>query len=186
MLRLFILTSFLLLNLYACEGGYFSCIAKIKDSQTIEDNTLYIPVKNDKLLVYSQYKPKAKILKYDPFSLNMRLQLGSAIVNDKVSKEGKILKNQIGLNSLGVYSTRFVKAALITSSCCSLEGIYTTRGVIQKEFIAYGLLKGDQPLQVNSVEVKNQNELLQYIENFKDFSSLLFSRRNFHFFVDIK
>ncbi len=326
MLRLFILTSFLLLNLYACEGGYFSCIAKIKDSQTIQDNTLYIPVKNDKLLVYSQYKPKTKILKYDPFlslyliedkkkfyypfSVNMRLQLGSAIVNDKVSKEGKILKNQIGLNSLGVYSTRFAKAALITSSCCSLEGIYTTRGVIQKEyikrflssapatysdigirvknedgfvivsasnpylennllkkddcivefdgrkvkvasnfmrqvlfsqigskhtikikrglkfmtfkvlsskrfgggmisdtflehkgiyfddslhivglsqeFIAYGLLKGDQLLQANSVEVKSQNELLQYIENFKDFSSLLFSRRNFQFFVDIK
>ncbi|MBL1243014.1 MAG: PDZ domain-containing protein [Sulfurimonas sp.] len=326
MLRLFILTNLLLLNLYACQGGYFSCIAKVKDSQTIQYNSLYIPVENNKLLVYSKDKPKAKILKYDPFlslyliedkkkfkypfSVNMRLQLGSAIVNDKVSKEGKILKNQIGLNSLGIYSTRFTKAALITSSCCSLEGIYTPRGVIQKEyikrflskapvtysdigirvkneggfvmvsasnpylennplkkddcivefdgrkvkaasvfmrqvlfskigskhtikvkrgtkymtfkvlsssrygggmisdtflehkgiyfddslhivglskeFIDYGLLIGDQLLQVNSVEVKNQNELRKYIENFKDFSSLLFSRRNFQFFVDIK
>jgi len=323
---LFILTSLLLLNLYACQGGYFSCIAKIKDSKTIQNKALYIPVKNNKLLVYSKYKPKAKILKHDPFlslyliedkkkfkypfSVNMRQQLGSAIVNDKVSKEGKILKNQIGLNSLGVYSTRFSTAALITSSCCSLEGIYTPRGVIQKEyiqrflskepatysdigirvkneagfvivstsnpylknnplkkddcilefdgkkvkaasifmrrvlfskigskhtvkvkrgskymtfkvvsslrygggmisdtflehkgiyfdetlhivglnqeFIDYGLLLGDQLLQVNGVKVKNQNELLSYIENFKDFSSLLFSRRNFQFFVDIK
>ncbi|MDF1882426.1 PDZ domain-containing protein [Sulfurimonas sp. SAG-AH-194-C21] len=326
MKTLFILTTFLLLNLYACQGGYFSCIAKIKDSQTIQKNSLYIPVKNNKLLVYSKYKPKAKILKYDPFlslyliedkkkfqypfSINMRLQLGSAIVNDKVSKEGKTLKNQIGLNSLALYSTKFTKPALITSSCCSLEGISTPRGVIQKEyiqrflssspatysdigirvknedgfvivsasnpylqnnplkkddcivefdgkkvhaasvfmrsvlfsklgskhtikikrgkkfmtfkvtsskrygggmisdtflehkgiyfdetlhivglsqeFIDYGLVLGDQLLQVNTIEVKNQNELLRYIENFKDFSSLLFSRRNFQFFVNIK
>ncbi len=96
MLRLFILTNLLLLNLYAYQGGYFSYIAKVKDSQTIQYNSLYIPVKNNKLLVYSKDKPKAKILKYDPY------------------------------------------------------------------------------------------ELRKYIENFKDFSSLLFSRRNFQFFVDIK
>ncbi len=326
MLRLFVLTNLLLLNLYACENGYFSCIAKIKDSKTIQNNSLYIPVTNNRLLVYSKYKPNAEILKYDPFlslyliadkkrfkypfEINMRLQLGSAIVNDKVSIEGKILKNQIGLNSLGVYSTKFVNVALITNSCCSLEGIATPYGIIQKEyikrflsntpvvyssigirvenedglvrvsasnpyldsnpfkkddviveldgkkvnaasvfirhilfskiaskhtvkikrgskfmtfkvisfkrygggrlsdtfleqkgiyfdeslhivrlseyFIEFGLIIGDQLLQVNGTKVKNQNELLRYIENFKDFSSLLFSRRNFQFFVDIK
>jgi len=323
---LLILTSLLLLDIYACQYGYFSCIAKIKDSETIQNSALYIPVKNNKLLVYSTYKPKAKILKYDPFlsfyliedkkkfkypfSVNMWLELGSAIVNNKVFKEGKILKNQIGLNSLAVYSTSFSKPALITSSCCSLEGIYTPCGVIQKEyikrflskspaiysdigirvkneacfvivsasnpyleknplkkddcvlefdgkkvsaasvfirrvlfskigskhtvkvkcgseymtfkvvsslrygggmisdnflehkgiyfdetlhivelsqaFIDYGLVLSDQLLQVNGVKVKNQNELLSYIENFREFSSLLFLRRNFQFFVDIK
>ncbi|MDF1876559.1 PDZ domain-containing protein [Sulfurimonas sp. SAG-AH-194-L11] len=326
MIRLFVLTNFLLLNLYACQGGYFSCIEKIKDSKTVQNSSLYIPVKNNKLLVYSKEKPKTKILKYDPFLslyliedtkkfkypflINMRLQLGSAIVNDKLSKEGKIVKNQIGLNSLALYSTKLTKLALITSSCCSLEGIATPRGVIQKEyikrflsaspatysdigirvknengfvvvsaanpylennplqkgdcivefdskkvraasvfmrhvlfsklgskhtikikrgnkfmtfkvvsskrygggmvsdtflehkgiyfddtlhivalskeFIDYGLLLGDQLLQVNAIDVTNQNELLRYIENFKDFSLLLFSRRNFQFFVNIK
>ena len=326
MFRLFVLANLLLLNLYACQGGYNSCIAKIKDSRTLQDNSLYIPLKNNQVLVYSKCKPKAKILKQDPFlslylienkhnfkfpfSVNMRLQLGTAIVNDRVAKEGKILTNQIGLNKLGVYSTTFDKPALITSSCCSLEGIATPRGIIQKEyikrflskapaayatigirvknengfvlvsasnpyltnnpfkkddcivaldgksikeastlmrnilfskvgshhtvkvkreskfmtfkvksskrygggnisdtflehkgiyfdeklhitslskhFIEYGLQKGDQLLQVNGVKVKNQDELLRYIENFKDFSSLLFSRRNFQFFVKIK
>jgi len=324
--RLFVLIHLLLLNLYACQGGYFSCIAKIKDSHTVKNSALYIPVKNNRLLVYSKQKPKAKILKYDPFlslyliedrkkfpypfEVNMRLQLGSALVNDKVSKEGKILKNQIGLNSLAQYSVKFPKPALVTSSCCSLEGIATPRGVIQKEyikrflskdsatyadigvrvknedgfvivsasnpylednplkkgdyivafdgekikaasifmrrvlfskigsmhtitikrsgkllhlkvkstkrygggvisdtflehkgiyfdeslrivglseyFVNYGLLVGDKLLQVNGVEVQNQKELLAYIENFKEFSSLLFSRRNFQFFVNIK
>lgn len=326
MLHLFVLANLLLLNIYACEGGYFSCIEKIKDSHTIQNNSLYIPVKNNKLLVYSPYEPQGKILKYDPFlslylmedkkkfhypfSINMRLQLGSAIVNDRVSKEGKILTNQIGLNTLAVYTTNFKNPALITSSCCSLEGIATPRGVISKEyikrflssepatyasigirvknekgfvivsasnpylqnnllqkddciiefdgkkvkvasvfmrsvlfskigshhtikikrdkklmtfkvvsskrygggdisdtflehkgiyfdktlhivrlsehFLKYGLLVGDQLLQVNGVQVKNQDELLRYIENFKEFSSLLFSRRNFQFFVNIK
>jgi len=325
-LRLFILLHLLLLNIYACQGGYSSCIAKIKDSHTIQKNALYIPVSKHRLLVYSKQKPQAKILKYDPFlslylikdeakftypfSVNMRLQLGTAIVNNKTSKEGKTLTNQIGLNSLAHYTAKFAKPALITSSCCALEGIATSNGVIQKEylkrflskapatyadigvrvknekgfvivsasnpylednpfkkndcivefdgkkvkaasvfmrkvlfskigskhtvkikrgkkfidvsimsskrfgggavsdtfleqkgiyfdktlhivglskhFIKFGLVLGDQLLQVNGVKVKNQAELLHYIENFKDFSSLLFSRRNFQFFVNIK
>ncbi len=326
MLRLFVLAHLLLLNLYACQGGYFSCIAKIKDSHTIQNSSLYIPVKNNKLLIYSKSRPKSKILKYDPFlslyliedkknfaypfDVNMRLQLGTAIVNDRVSREGKIIQNQIGLNSLARYSVSFKSPALITSSCCSLEGIATSNGVIQKEyikrflskapatyadigirvknengfvivsasnpylknnplkkddcilefdgkkvkaasvfmrhvlfskigskhnieikrdkkimnfsvtsskrygggnvsdtflehkgiyfdetlhivelseeFIEYGLIVGDKLLQVNGVGVSNQKELRAYIENFKEFSSLLFSRRNFQFFVNIK
>lgn len=326
MFRLFIAFNLLLLNLLACEGGYSSCIAKIKDSKTIQAHSLYIPVKNNKLLVYSSHKPNAKILKHDPFlslyliedrkkfqypfDINMRLQLGSAVVTSKSSKEGKILYNQIGLNSLGVYSTKLNRPAIITSSCCSLEGIVTPKGVIQKEyikrflskssaeysdigirvkndkgnvvvsasdpylennpfkkgdsivafdgkkvkaasvfmrkvlfskvgskhtvkvkrhgkilsfkvvtskrhgggdisdtflehkgiyfdeslhivrlsqhFIDYGLLIGDQLMQVNGVKVTSQDELLRYIEDFKDFSSLLFSRKNFQFFVNIK
>lgn len=326
MLRLFVLVNLLLLNLYACKGAYNYCIAKIKDSRTLQNNSLYIPIENNKVLVYSKSRPKAKILKHDPFlslylienkhnfnypfSLNMRLQLGTAIINDRVAKEGKITQSQIGLNQLGVYSTKLREVALITSSCCSLVGIATPRGIIQKEyikrflldkpttyatigirvknekgfilvsasnpylkdnplkkddrivafdgkkikdaavfmrsvlfskigsqhtikvkrgskfmtfkvvsskrygggnisdtflehkgiyfdkklhvtslskhFIEYGLQKGDQLLAVNGVEVKNQDELLRYNKNFKEFSSLLFSRRNFQFFVNIK
>jgi len=324
--RLFTLLSLLFLNSFACQGGYNSCIAKIQDSKTIHDNSLYIPVKNNRLLIYSKTKPKAKILKYDPFlslylvpdpkkfaypfEVNMRLQLGSAIVTNKRAKEGKILHNQVGLNRLAIYSEKLKTPALITSSCCSLEAIVTSDGVIQKEYIkrflsktpstyadigirvknekgyvivkarnpyikdnlfekgdcivafdgkkvttassfmrsvlfskigskhrvrvkrngkfinfsvvsskrygggaisdtfleqkgiyfdktlhiiklskqfkSYGMLLGDQLLQVNGVTVKNQEELLQYIEDFKDFSLLLFERNKFQFFVNIK
>jgi hypothetical protein len=324
--RLFTLLTLLFLNSFACQGGYNSCIAKIKDSHTIQNNSLYIPVKNHKLLVYSQTKPNAKILKYDPFlslyliedrkkfpypfDINMRLQLGTAVVNNKKAKEGKILHNQVGLNQLATYNAHLKTPALITSSCCSLEGIATSRGVIQKEYIkrflskspaeysdigirvindvglvvvsasnpyistnpfkkgdcivmfdrrkvtnaslfmqkvlfskigskhkvkvkrnakfitldvtsfkrygggsvsdtfleqkgiyfdetlhivklsqhfkSYGMLLGDQLLQVNGMKVKNKNELLHYIEDFKDFSSLLFERNKFQFFVNIK
>lgn len=326
MLRLFVAFHLLLLNLIACQGGYASCVAKVKDSKTIQSDSLFIPVKNSKLLVYSPRRPQGKILKEDPFlslyllnkeqkfnypfDINMRLQLGSAVVNERDSKEGKFLRNQIGLNSLALYSSKLSMPALITSSCCSLEGIVTHNGVIQKEyikrflsnetpeygdigirvknekglvivsarnpyleknpfekgdsilsydgtkikaasvfarkvlfsklgskhsikvnrngkvinfeveiskrhgggaisdtflehkgiyfddllhivklsnfFLEYGLLVGDKLIQVNGVRVENQDELREYIEDFKDFSTLLFSRRNFQFFVNIK
>jgi len=326
LLRLLLLCNLFLLNLFACQGGYYSCVQKVKDSHTIQKNSLYIPVKNHKILVYSQKKPAGKILKEDPFlslylikatksfaypfDVNMRLQLGTAIVNAKRAQEGKILKHQIGLNSLARYSAKVKLPALITSSCCSLEGIVTPRGVIEKEYLQrflsnasckyaslgirvqdeqgfvivsasnpylkrnpfkkgdcilsfdgkkakkaslfmrkvlfskigskhrvkikrngkimklnvtmverfgggdvsdtfleykgiyfdenlnivklsqyfreYGLKIGDRLMQVNGTLVTSEDELRKYIEDFKDFSSLLFSRNNFQFFVNIK
>ena len=297
----------------------------MKDSSVIGTNYISIPVKGNRLLVYSHCNPDAKVLKYDPFlslyliedrkkfaypfDVNMRLQLGSAMVSDKAAREGKILKNQVGLNKLATYSEKLIKPSLLTSSCCALEGIVTPNGIIQKEYIKrflskapatyadigirvkndagfvivsasnpylkdnpfkkgdcivsfdgkkvkaasvfmknvlfsklgskhkvkikrdgkfidvgvtstlrygggdlsdtfleqkgiyfddslhiiklskeyekYGMLLGDQLLQVNGTRVKNQEELLHYIENFKLFSSLLFERRKFQFFVNI-
>jgi len=325
-IRLFIILNLLLLNLYACKGGYSSCIQKINDATTIQNNSLSIPVRKDVRLVYSRCRPKAKILKYDPFlslyliedksgfaynfDINMRLQLGVAAVNKTKAKEGKIVKEQVGLNSLATFSEKVKTPALITSSCCSLEGIITPNGIIQKEYLrrfissssadysdigvrvhdekshivvtasnpylkdnllkigdrileydgkkmknssifmrkvlfskigtkhsvkikrgkklmtlsartkkrdgggeisdtflefsgiffnkklevvrlsenftAYGLVLGDRLVQVHGVRVKTQNELRKYIQNYKDFSSLLFERRNFEFFVNIK
>jgi len=325
-IRLFILLSLLLLNLYACKGGYSSCIQKINDSTTIQNNSLLIPVRKDVRLVYSHNTPNAKILKYDPFlslyliedksgfaynfDINMRLQLGIAAVNKTEAKEGKILKEQVGLNSLATFSEKVKTPALITSSCCSLEGIMTPNGIIQKEYLkrfistasadyadigvrvhdenshiiviasnpylkdnflkigdcilaldgermkkssifmrkvlfskigtehivkikrgkkiislstmsrkrdgggeisdtflefsgiyfnkklevvrlsenftAYGLVLGDRLVQVHGVRVKTQDELRKYIQDYKDFSNLLFERRNFEFFVNIK
>jgi hypothetical protein len=324
--RLFILLNILLLNLFACQGGYATCVAKVNDSKTFLGSVLSIPVKNHQRLIYSKQTPNAKILKHDPFlslylvedrsnfaypfELNMRLQLGTAAVDNKTAIEGKIKKHQVGLNRLASWSEKVQSLAVITSSCCSLEGIVTPRGIIEKEYIqrflssesseygdigirvkdeknlvvvsasdpfmrdnmfekgdcifsfdgkkvknassfmrsilfskigskhkikikrnsklidinvvvekrygggdisdtfleskgiyfdeslhivrlseyfkAYGLLIGDRLIQVNGITVKNEDELLRYIEDFKDFSSLLFERNMFQFFVNIK
>ena len=171
MFRLFVLFNLLLLNIYACQGGYFSCVKKIKDSHTIHKNSLYIPVKNHKILVYSKCKPNAKILKYDPFlslyliedrkkfpypfDINMRLQLGSAVVTDKRSTEGRILKNQIGLNRLAMFSEKIITPSLLTSSCCSLEGVVTPNGIIQKEYIQRFLSSAPSTYADIGIRVKN-------------------------------
>jgi len=325
-IRLFVLFNLLFLNLYACKGGYTSCIQKINDSTTIQNNSLSIPVRKDVRLVYSKCKPKAKILKHDPFlslyliedksgfaynfDINMRLQLGVASVSKVNAVEGKIVKRQVGLNTLATFSEKTQTPALLTSSCCSLEGLVTPYGIIQKdylkrfisnesadysdigvrvrdekgfviviasnpymkenlikkgdcivafdgkkvkdsatfmqkvlfskvgskhsvkikrdskfhifkvttkkrdgggeisdtflefrgiffnkklevvelssEFVKYGLLLGDKLVQVNGVRINNQDELRNYIEDYKIFSALLFERKNFEFFVNIK
>jgi len=324
-IRLVLLLNLLLLNLYACKGGYASCIQKIDDSNSIQNNFLSIPVINNKRLIYSKQRPNAKILKHDPFlslylvedrsdfkydfEINMRLQLGVAAVNKTEAIEGKIVKRQIGLNHLATFSEKVISPALLLSSCCSLEGIVTPKGIIQREYLKrfisssksaysdigirvkdkrgvlvtasnpyiknnhikkgdyiisldsrkvksaasfmqkilfspvgskhtikikrgskyytykmktqkrkgggqisdtfleyrgiffnkkleivklstefkkYGLLKKDRLIQVNGVEVHNQDELRKYIENYKNFSKLLFERKNFEFFVNIK
>lgn len=316
----------LFVSLEACKGGYDSCVQKINDSDTLQGDSLLIPVKNHKRLIYSRETPNAKILKHDPFlslylvedkthfaypfDINMRLQLGRAAVDNKKAVEGEITHHQIGLNTLALWSEAIDTPALLTSSCCSLEGIVTPSGIIEKEYIRrflsqqsseysdigirvkqsqrrvvvsasdpylhknpfkkgdtilalngkrvssaalfmreilfskigtkhtiriqrsgksidvevlshkrygggaisdtfleskgiyfdrelhivklsdnfkeYGMLVGDRLVQVNGVTIKTQEELLRYIEDFKDFSTLLFERRNFQFFVKIK
>ena len=65
----------------------------------------------------------------------MRLQLGTAMINDTKMCEGKFVKNQVGLNQLALYSEPLITPAIVSSSCCSLEGVVTPRGIIQKEYI---------------------------------------------------
>ncbi|WP_297484056.1 PDZ domain-containing protein [Sulfurimonas sp.] len=327
MLRLFILAQLFLLSLYACDGTFSSCIHKIKDSQSIYKNRPAVVVKNHQRIVYSRQIPNAAIVKYDPFlslyliedrtnfrypfTFDNKLQLHTAIVNAHEAKAGKFIKKQIGLDSFGKYSASLSKAALILNSCCSLEGIVTSNGIIKKAYLKhflnakkvvygdigirvkenkngsvlvtasdpfiknnpfkkgdyiilydgkkignaaelmrkilfsdigskhsvtikrdtkfitfkvkihkrygggylsdtfleqkgiyfdkalhitrlygsfknYGLKVGDKLIKVNAVAVNNQEQLRLYIEKYKDYSSLLFERNKFQFFVNIK
>lgn len=327
MLRFFLALHLLFFNLYACKGGFTSCVQKAKDANVVQNASLSIPVASKQTLVYTHKTPKAKIIKYDPFlslyiikeqknfpypyDITMRLELATAILNEKQAKAGKFLQKQVGLNSLGIYSQSLnAYPALISNTCCSLEGIVTKKGVIEKVYIEHfintkevaysdigirvidikgfvvvnasdpfmkgnpflvndrivaydkkkvdsaatlmqkilfsrigsqhivkvkrgdkfltfmvvsqkrygggflsdtfleqkgiyfdqtlhvkrvekefqnlGLRLGDRLIQVNGVRVNNQKELRKYIQNFKDYSSLLFQRNNFQFFVNIK
>lgn len=326
MFRLFVLFHLLLTSLFACQDSYHACLQKAKDTNAIRKNSLSIPLVNNKRLIYSLASPKQKVLKHDPFlglylvehktkapyyfAIGMPLQLGLGVVDKQRAQEGKILKNQIGLNTLARINQKYEGPALLTNSCCTLEGIAGKEGVIQKEYIEhflakspleygdigvrvhnqngfvvvnasdpyseknpfkkgdcivsfdgkkinaasvlmkkilfaklgsrhkvqvkrgskifdfdvltrkrygggnisdtfleskgiyfdkdmkivklsaafkeYGLLLGDRLMQVNGVSVKTQAELRRYIEDFKDYSALLFERRNFQFFVNIK
>lgn len=151
MFRLFLALNFFLLNIYACKGGFDSCKLKATHSNAIKNQTLQIPVKNNKILIFSKTYPNAKIIKHDPylslyliedtkkfkhpFRINNKLTLGTAAVNNDMVVEGKITKHQIGLNEFAQYSEPLFAPAILTNSCCALEGIVTPRGVIEKEYI---------------------------------------------------
>jgi hypothetical protein len=151
MLKLFIALNFFFINIYACKGGFDSCKQKIIDSNSIINQTLQIPVKNSKRLLFSTQTPKTKILKYDPFlslylvedsdsfkhpfRINNGLSLGAVAINNRFAKEVKIVKKQIGLNTLATYNESFSTPSLLLNSCCSLEGLITPKGIIEKEYI---------------------------------------------------
>jgi len=155
MLRVFFALNLVLVSLYACKGGYKTCIAKVQDSHAIHNQLLQIPVSKTQKLIYSKVRPKAKILKHDPFlnlylvksyskfkypfSTNYKLSLGHAAVNNQRAIEGRITKEQVGLNSLANFSEVISAPSLLLSSCCALEGIVTQKGIIQKEYIDHFL-----------------------------------------------
>lgn len=326
MFRLFVSLHLLFAALFACEGSYNICMQKAKDTEAIEKNHLSIPLANNRHLIYSSSPPNLKILKHDPFlglylvekstkfphifSVGVPLALGLGVVDRQRAQEGMTLSSQIGLNTLAQFDQSYKAPALITNSCCALEGIATKNGIIQKEYIKhfisrepleygdigvrtedrdaqvvvsasdpfmsdnpfkkgdiivafngkkidsaslfmqkvlfskigskakvalkregqrveveivvrrrygggeisdtflesrgiyfekdmkisrlsvafreYGLLLGDRLIQVNGVEISTQEDLRRYIEDFRDYSSLLFERNKFHFFVNIK
>lgn len=329
MLRVFLILNLLFINIYACKGGYDSCKRKIIDSQTIQNQNLIIPISKKQRLIFtddiSTLKKHSKIIKQDPFlglslvedkksirypfRLNRHPSLGVAAVNKRVALEGRLKKRQVGLNTLASFNDALSAPSLLLTSCCSLEGVVTPRGIIEKAYLKrfinskditygdigirlkdkngvvvvaasdpfmksnhfkkgdcilkydgkkvkqsadlmqkilfskigtahkvkikrdgklfdlkattvkryggglmsdtfleqkgiyfdkalhivkigqnfknYGLLVGDQLLQVNGVKVQTQQELLEYIADFKDFSALLFERRHFQFFVHV-
>ncbi len=151
MFKLFIALNILLLNLLACEGGYNSCILKVNDSKSITNQSLQIPLKKNQKLVFSLSQPNAKVIKHDPFLnlyliedrksfkypfiINMNSAMGIASVDKKMAIEGRIVKGQVGLNNLATFSEPLFSLALLLNSCCSLEGIVTPRGIIEKEYL---------------------------------------------------
>ena len=151
MFRLFLALNFLLLNLYACKGGFEACRLKIIHSDAILNQTLQIPVQNNQKLIFSKSTPNAKIIKHDPylslylvednkkfkhpFRVNSKLSLGTAAVNNEIAVEGKIIKKQIGLNDFALYSEPLFAPSILLNSCCALEGIITPNGIIEKEYI---------------------------------------------------
>ncbi len=151
MFRLFVTLTFLFLNLYACKGGYNSCKAKINDSKTIKNNQLQVPLTKHTRVLFSRTRPHATILKHDPylslylikdkkgfrypFSISYRPVLGTACVDKHRAVKGKILKHQVGLNHFATFSEKLTYPSLILTSCCSLEGIVTPRGIIEKAYI---------------------------------------------------
>ena len=176
MFRLFLALNFLLLNLYACKGGFEACRLKTIHSDAIFNQTLQIPVQNNKRLLFSKTIPDAKIIKHDPylslylvenkknfkhpFRINNKLSLGTAAVNNEIIVEGKIVKKQIGLNSFASYSEPLFAPSILLNSCCALEGIVTPNGIIEKEYLERFLKIGKVSYADIGIRVVDEKKLI--------------------------
>ncbi|MEA2099913.1 MAG: PDZ domain-containing protein [Campylobacterota bacterium] len=179
MLRVLLLLNLLFLNIYACKGGYESCKRKIIDSSTIVNQNLEIPISKRERLIFTQdittLNKNTKIIKQNPFlslylvkgkkyfrypfNFNKHHSLGVASVNKRIAIEGKIKKRQVGLNNFAIFNTPPFTPSLLITSCCSLEGMITPKGIIEKEYIKHFLNSknsdyGDIGIRVNTKKGK--------------------------------
>ena len=155
MIRVFLALNLLMISLLACKGGYNTCISKVKYTHAIQNQTLQVPISKNQILIYSNVKPNAKIIKHDPFlnlyliqskkyykypfRTNYKLSLGHAAVDNKMAIEGRVKRKQVGLNNLANFSEIISAPSLLLSSCCALEGLITPKGIIEKEYIDHFL-----------------------------------------------
>ena len=153
MFRTFIALGILVFNLYSASNeGYDLCLQKITDSKSIHNQTVQVPVTKHQRLVFSTSVPSTfKIIKSNPFlslylvedtkgipypyTFTSKDILEIASFTNKTVTAMKITKNQVGLNQFAQANKALVSPALINGICCSLEGVVTSKGIIQKEYL---------------------------------------------------
>lgn len=144
---LFLIIS-LFLPLLAQVIDFESCVAKVKDSNAIANDSLQVPLGENRLLLYSKTKPiDSVILKEDE-------KLGLYIIEDKNGFEFPFkfgndpLKDMASINATDVLEGKFVSVdgnvtfdpppldpSLILTSCCNLEALVLDGKIITKEQI---------------------------------------------------
>jgi len=101
----------------------------------------------------------------------------------KVKRDNKLL-------SLRVCTSKRYGGGVLSDTFLERFGIFFDKKLtivkITNKFKNYGLAVGDRLLGVNGVLVKAQSELRKYLQKDKSSFSLLFERKNFEFFVNIK
>jgi len=175
--RVVFLLLLLFINLFACGGAYHICNKKVMDADVIVNQTLQIPIKKHQRVIFSNHKlsSKYKILKYNPFlhlylvkdkkgfkypfKIN-QMHKNSVFILSKTSvTNGKIVRGQIGLDEFATFSKCYSSPALLMDDCCSLEGIATSKGIIQKAYIkrfidTKDISYGDIGMRVKDIDSK--------------------------------
>jgi len=156
-LRHFIFALFFLppLTLFSAPIDFKSCQLKYQVSSIAIGKTQGFAVDTQYALYYSQKEPRGDVIKRDPF-LGLNLvkapkpfkHIFKFYNNDpkelaatlpKQVSEGKIISEQIGLNTLGQFSKSIEENSIISGTCCGIIGISTPKGIIDKGYIHHFL-----------------------------------------------
>lgn len=154
-------------------------------------------------------KGKVIVNAVDPFMAHNPFEKGDILlsINGKKVANASMLMREILFSKIGSSQKIQIKRKAKTVAFTALsykrygggyisdtfleqKGIYFDKNLciidVQKDFAAYGLVKGDRLVEVNGIRVKTQAELQEYMANSKDFSSLLIERDGFQFFVTLE
>lgn len=113
-----------------------------------------------------------------------------SVLFSKVEKKLKISVIRDGKKiTISTLTSRRFGGGAISDTFLEKNGLYFSNDLmilqVGKSYSKYGLAIGDKLLQVNGKKVKTIEDIRSNIDDFKHFASLLFSRNNFQFFVNI-
>ncbi len=146
---------------------------------------------SDPFMKHNPFKKGDRVIYFDGKKVQRASTLMQKILFSRVGKKHKvrIKRGAKTLNFTVVTKKRYCGGAL-SDTFLERYGIYFDQNLhitrLGGRFLKYDLHIGDKLLQVNGIKVSNQESLRHYIENFKDYSSLLFERNNFQFFIKVK
>jgi len=145
----------LALPLLACDGKTSTlCQKKLLDSNAFQKREVSLKVSKDRRLIYSDRKI-SNYIKYDKF-LHLYLvksqdsfkypflftkdKPSSLIANSqKDILHSKIIQKQIGLNNFARLKNSLRSPLVVTDNCCAVEGVVTSKGMIEKEYLQHFL-----------------------------------------------
>jgi len=148
------------------------------------------------------------VKRVNPFDKSMKFKKGDCIthLNGKKVKNASrlmmaVLFSKIGTKlkvsvvrdgkkiTIDTVTTQRFGGGAISDTFLEQNGLYFSQNLtiisIGEKYRKYGLDIGDRLLQVNGKKVKSISDIRENIDSFKFFASLLFTRNNFQFFVNI-
>ncbi len=157
--RLALLLIFLSAELFACTGNFSSCRQKLIDSHSLVNTQLQIALSDSRRLVYADRTPESvTVVKEDPFlglyliedtqpfrhpfSFDERTAKQVAAIDELFIVPGAIVQAQQGLNRLARFDQPVAEHGILTDPCCSLLGVITERGLIEKVYLEHFLEEG--------------------------------------------
>jgi S1-C subfamily serine protease len=164
---------FLFFTFLYSDTPFRSCVEKGYDANIFQQQSVAIPVSKYQRLIYSLKKPQGVIVKHDrflslylvkqanpfayPFVTDFQLKKPLALIS-KDTKPLRVVKKQpqVGLNSLAHYTQMQPPYSVIMSLCCSVEGVVTPRGVIEKGYINHFLTSNTQEYGDIGIRVEQQ------------------------------
>lgn len=174
-MRAFLAASLLFTSLLSCSGELSLCKQKLTDTGSIQNGRICLPVTTDEELIFSETEPEASYKKADPFlglylrdsekptrfpfTLTAQENKALGALDALIALEGKLSRRQSGLNDFGAFDQPVSAPGILTDPCCSLEGIITPKGVIEKAYIRHFLFSaevryGDAGIRLSPTEVE--------------------------------
>jgi hypothetical protein len=140
--------------LFSCSSSYQLCQQKLQDSNSLNKKYAALPI-GDKIVGFSYSYDPSTMSKYDPFLglfeakqkatfahpfiTKLEENATFAIVSKNRVEQGKFISNQLGLSTLAKFSKHIFEHSVVLSNCCTLVGIVTPRGIIQKTYFEHFL-----------------------------------------------